>query len=62
MEENKQGKQVLMNKIMFISGIVLCAILLPLLIVNVTMIIKSYTNKDEAPSFGKYVPFSSTSI
>lgn len=57
MEENKQGKQVLMNKIMFISGIVLCAILLPLLIVNVTMIIKSYTNKDEAPSFGKYVPF-----
>lgn len=55
--ESGSKKDVLVNKIMFISGIVLCAILLPLLIINVTMIIKSYTNKDEVPSFGKYVPF-----
>lgn len=51
------SKQELINKIMFICGIVLCALLLPLLIINVTMIIKSYTNKDEVPSFGEYVPF-----
>jgi len=42
---------------MTIVGIVLCAILLPTLIVNIIMIINSYVNKDEAPSIGKYVPF-----
>ena len=42
---------------MTIVGIVLCAILLPILIVNIIMIINSYVNKDEAPSIGKYVPF-----
>lgn len=53
----KKDKKELMNKITFITGIILCALLLPLLIINVTMIIKSYTNKDEVPSFGEYVPF-----
>lgn len=57
MDNEKQIKQELKNKIFTIIGIVLCALLLPILIMNVIMIINSYANKDEAPSIGKYVPF-----
>ena len=57
MDNEKQIKQELKNKIFTIIGIVLCALLLPILIMNVIMIINSYSNKDEAPSIGKYVPF-----
>ncbi len=39
------------DKAFTIVGIVLCVILVPMLIANVTMIIKSYTNKDEVPDF-----------
>ena len=39
-----------------IVGIVLCALLLPILVVNVTLIVKSYTNKDAVPSFGGLFP------
>jgi len=53
MENKKDIKQ----KVFTIIGIVLCAILLPFLIMNVVMIINSYANKNEAPSIGKYVPF-----
>lgn len=56
MNHSDERKKII-DKVLFITGIVLCAILLPLLIVNVTMIIKSYTNKDEVPGVGKYVPF-----
>ena len=60
--ENKQiTKKDLRHKIFTIVGIVLCVILLPILVVNVIMIINSYTNKDEAPSVGKYIPFIVTS-
>lgn len=56
--ENKQTtKQDLRHKIFTIVGIVLCAILLPILVVNVIMIVNSYTHKDEVPSVGKYIPF-----
>ena len=39
------------DKILTGIGIALCVLLIPLLIVNVTMIIQSYANKDEVPSF-----------
>lgn len=39
-----------------IIGIVLCAILVPILIVNCTLIIKSFINKDEVPDFAGIVP------
>ena len=45
------------DKVMTAIGIVLCVILAPLLIANLTMIIKSYTNSDDVPSFGGYCPF-----
>lgn len=57
MENKSTKKQDLRHKIFTIVGIVLCAILIPMLIVNVIMIVNSYVNKDEAPSVGKYIPF-----
>ena len=57
MENQTNTKQDLRHKIFSIVGIALCAILLPMLIINIIMIINSYTSKDEVPSFGKYVPF-----
>lgn len=57
METLEKEKQSLKHKIMNIIGIVFCAILLPILIVNIVMIINSFASKDEVPSIGKYVPF-----
>ena len=44
------------QKILFIIGTILCIILLPILIINLTLIVKSYTNADEVPSVGGYFP------
>lgn len=44
------------HKIFTIIGTVLCIILVPILIINITLIIKSYTNADEVPSVGGYLP------
>lgn len=41
---------------MTIVGIVLCVILIPMLIVNCTLIIKSFVNKDKVPDFGGLFP------
>ena len=56
----KSGKQKeassMKDKVMTVIGTVLCVILLPILLINVTLIIKSYTNADEVPSVGGYLP------
>ena len=44
------------HKTLTIIGIVLCVILIPILIINCTLIIKSYINKDEVPDFGGVMP------
>lgn len=44
------------HKIFTIIGTILCIILIPILIINVTLIIKSYTNTEEVPSVGGYLP------
>ena len=44
------------NKALTIVGIVLCALLIPILIMNCILIIKSYTNKDEVPGIGGLKP------
>ena len=41
---------------MTIVGTILCVILTPILIMNLTLIAKSYINKDEVPSVGGYLP------
>ena len=52
-KEQRQGK---VNKILTVVGIVLCVILVPILIVNCTMIVKSFIHKDKAPSFFRVTP------
>lgn len=44
------------HKILTIIGIVLCIILVPILLINLTLIAKSYINKDEVPSIGGTFP------
>ena len=52
-EQQAQGK---MHKTLTIIGIVLCCILVPILIVNCTLIVKSFVNKDDVPDFGGVIP------
>lgn len=51
-ETNRDPKQ----KILTIIGTILCIILLPILIINCTLIVKSYVNSDEVPSVGGIFP------
>lgn len=44
------------NKVLTIVGIVMCVILAPILIMNVTMIVKSFINPDKVPTLGGYAP------
>ena len=45
-----------LHKTLTIVGIVLCVILVPMLIVNCTLIIKSFVNKEEVPNIGGLMP------
>ncbi len=56
MQDNK-GTGELRHRIWTIVGIVLCVILIPMLIINCTLLIKSWLNEDEVPSFGGVAPF-----
>lgn len=51
-----KDKSSRIHKILTIVGSVLCVILVPILIINLTLIVKSFTNKDEVPSVGGRVP------
>ena len=52
-----QGQKVdIKHRVLTIIGIVLCVILVPILIINCTLIVKSFINKDEAPDFAGVVP------
>ena len=44
------------HKILTIVGTVLCVILIPILLINITLIAKSYINQDEVPSIGGVFP------
>ena len=44
------------HKIFTVIGTILCIILIPILVVNITLIVKSYVNKDQVPSVGGYLP------
>lgn len=52
-EENKANTK---HRVLTIVGAVLCVILIPILVINITLIIKSYTNADEVPKIGGYCP------
>ena len=53
MSENKGKKQ---GKAGNIIGVVLCVILIPILLANVTMIVKGLINPNKVPSIGGYSP------
>ncbi len=53
---NEKEKGFSKQKLLTIVGSVLCVILIPILIVNVTLIIKSFVNEDEVPGIGGYSP------
>ena len=44
------------NKILTIIGTVLCVILIPILLINVTLIAKSFINKDDVPNIAGTLP------
>lgn len=44
------------HRILTVVGTILCLILLPILIFNVSLIVKSYTNPEEVPSLGGVFP------
>jgi len=45
-----------LHKILTVVGTVMCIILVPILIINLTLIAKSYINSDEVPSIGGVFP------
>ena len=49
-------KTNLKDKILTAIGTIMCIILIPVLVINLTLIAKSYINKDEVPSVGGYLP------
>ncbi len=44
------------HKVLTVIGTVLCVILIPILLINLTLIAKSFLNKDEVPSIGGALP------
>lgn len=55
-QTNSTKKTDSKQKLLTIIGTILCVILLPVLIINVTLIAKSYINADEVPSVGGMFP------
>ncbi|MEE1144224.1 MAG: signal peptidase I [Acutalibacteraceae bacterium] len=44
------------HKMFTVIGAILCIVLIPMLVINVTLIVKSYTSPEKVPSFGGYLP------
>lgn len=55
-QNNPKEPATKMHKVLNIVGIVLCAILIPVLIINCTLIVKSFVNQEEVPSIGGVFP------
>lgn len=55
-KKNTNNNNASSSKALTVIGVILCVILLPILIINVSLIIQSYTNKDNVPSIGKKFP------
>lgn len=55
-KSSAQQREETQQKVMTIVGIVLCVILIPVLIVNCTLIVKSFVKPDETPDFAGVVP------
>lgn len=53
MKKNKS----LLSRILYITGVLVCIILLPILIMNITIVVKSYISPNEVPDFFGIKPF-----
>lgn len=53
---NKKMTEASRQKMLTIIGTVLCVILIPILVINLTLIIKSYVHEDQVPGIGGYSP------
>jgi signal peptidase len=53
---NQEKKRNIMHQMGNVVGLVISLILLPILIINITLIAKSYMNTEEVPSVGGYLP------
>lgn len=51
MDNNSKPELRKRDRVLTIVGIILCVLLIPMLVINITMIIGSYVHKDEVPSF-----------
>lgn len=47
----------ILERISAVIGVILCMVFIPLLVINVTLIVKSYTSPDTVPDFMGYKPF-----
>ena len=56
MPQSNKEKSTVSHKVLTAIGVILCIILIPILIINVTLIVKSYTNTEEVPTVGGYAP------
>ncbi|MBR3786243.1 MAG: signal peptidase I [Firmicutes bacterium] len=56
MKTKRDEKTTVAHKTLTVIGAILCAILIPILAINVTLIVKSYTNAEEVPSIGGVFP------
>ena len=55
MKEKKENTSA-GHKILTVIGTILCVLLIPVLVINCTLIIKSYTHSDQVPSVGGTFP------
>ncbi len=55
-KEKKKSEHRVRHIIFSIIGILICIILIPMLVINITLIVKSYTNPDSVPDIGGYLP------
>ncbi len=54
--ENKKAPTSVGHKIGTVIGMILCIIMVPILIINLTLIVRSFTNPDKVPSIGHFFP------
>jgi len=52
----KKEQSSIGHRIGTVIGTILCILLVPVLVINITLIIRSFTNPDQVPSVGRYFP------
>ncbi|MDD3168411.1 MAG: signal peptidase I [Eubacteriales bacterium] len=56
-KDEKMTEKRMSDRVMKAVGILLCVVLIPILIINVTLIVKSFTSPEKVPDFMGYKPF-----